>query len=489
LNIPNRNEQKVVVAWPHGSTVSAKFMRSMLFMFRLDAVAARRADGTSVGGHMRILNGGGLVDLASGPTIARARNQIVREFLKTDADWLLQLDTDMTFPADLAERLIEAAHPTLRPIVGGLCFAYMGDHERKLWPTLYAWIPGTERLRRLTQYPADKLIPVAATGAACLLVHRSVFERLDERFGDKTPWPFFAETPFCDVAEDGTKRWDNYSEDLTFCLRAGACGFPVHVHTGIRLGHVKEFEADEAGFIAESAAMAEACVPVLPTYAVIASRSRPQMLATLRAQLAGQTTEVFVFDNGYDKAPPDSIEAHGWPLHRMWNEGLAMAEKAAGGKPYNVVICNDDLQVPNELCAQLEAGLRVSDDHWCAYPNHSGLNIPPGEVARTQSDKMAGQTISGWCFMLRGETGLRFDERYHFWYGDSDLERQVREAGKFVVAVGGCFVQHLDPMRSTLSDPVRMAQAMEDEALFAKEWDIDPSTLWLGRKRDTDTAP
>jgi hypothetical protein len=30
------------------------------------------------------------------------------------------------------------------------------------------------------------------------------------------------------------------SEDITFCLRAGACGFPVYVHTGIEIGHMKE---------------------------------------------------------------------------------------------------------------------------------------------------------------------------------------------------------------------------------------------------------
>jgi hypothetical protein len=28
-------------------------------------------------------------------------------------------------------------------------------------------------------------------------------------------------------------------EDFTFCLRAGICGFPVHVHTGIHVGHNK----------------------------------------------------------------------------------------------------------------------------------------------------------------------------------------------------------------------------------------------------------
>jgi hypothetical protein len=28
-------------------------------------------------------------------------------------------------------------------------------------------------------------------------------------------------------------------EDLTFCMRAAAAGLPIHVHTGIQVGHVK----------------------------------------------------------------------------------------------------------------------------------------------------------------------------------------------------------------------------------------------------------
>ncbi len=475
-----RADQKVAVAYPHPDEVSAKFMRSMLHTWRLDAMTQTRPDGSKVGGKLRILDGGALLAVESGAVIARGRNQVVREFLKLDADWLWMIDTDMTWEPDVLERLIEAAHPTLRPIVGGLCFAYMRQETRKFWPTLYAWVPGTERLRRLNKYPLDTLIPVAATGAACLLVHRSVLVEMATRWPPPRPW--FDETPFYDTDTDGNAilaSGDEYSEDISFCLRAQAAGFPIHVHTGIRCGHVKSFEVDETLFLQEAAILAEAIKPTLPTFAVIASRSRPEMLAMLRHQLIGQVTETFVFDNGYEQAPPDSIWAHGWGLHRMWNAGLDMAEKAANGQPFNVLVINDDVEVPLELCAQLEGGLRVSDEHWISYPNHRELDIAPGEVVRTQNEQMAGQTMSGWCFMLRGETGLRFDERFQWFYADSDLERQVKAAGKFVVAVGGAFVRHLDPLRSTLENPERMAQAWEDEALFAKKWGLDPTTLWL----------
>ena len=118
-----------------------------------------------------------------------------------------------------------------------------------------------------------------------------------------------------------------------------------------------------------------------------------------------------------------------------------------------------------------------------SVPSMNASVIPPGQAARTVSDLMAGQTVSGWCMMVRGEVGLRFDERFAWWYGDADLEQQVKAAGKFVVAIGGCFVQHLDPLRSTLDDPVRLAQAELDEKEFAAKWGLDPSTLWLAQRR------
>jgi hypothetical protein len=65
----------------------------------------------------------------------------------------------------------------------------------------------------------------------------------------------------------------------------------------------------------------------------------------------------------------------------------------------------------------------------------------------------------------------------------------VKDAGKFTVCVGGCFARHLDPLRSTLEDPWRLAQAKADELLFAEKWGVDPSTLWLAQREGELTWP
>jgi hypothetical protein len=124
---------------------------------------------------------------------------------------------------------------------------------------------------------------------------------------------------------------------------------------------------------------------------------------------------------------------------------------------------------------KLAAGLRCDPGVWLAYPG--GYDGPSGVYVR-HNPECAGQTMTGWAFMLRGEIGLRFDEQFEWWYSDSDMEKQVRAAGKLVVSVGDCDAIHLDPLRSSLESG-RMATAKSDEARFAAKWKLDPATLWL----------
>lgn len=93
----------------------------------------------------------------------------------------------------------------------------------------------------LDQYPPNRVVQVGATGAAFLLVHRFVFVTLKEKLahspdGYPNPYPWFAET---------VTRGRAVGEDITFCMRASACGFPVHVHTGAKVAHRKHIDLTE----------------------------------------------------------------------------------------------------------------------------------------------------------------------------------------------------------------------------------------------------
>lgn len=185
-----------------------------------------------------ILDGGGHLTIPSGPNLSGPRNSQARTFLRHDADWLWIVDSDMAFDPDTLDRLVDAAHPSQRPIVGALCFGQRSENGvLRYFPTMYREEDG--RYRGITDYPEGELVEVAATGTACLLVHRSVLEAMEARYPEPFPW----------FAEEINALGGIHSEDITFCLRARALGVPVHVHTGVRTGHVKRYLLTESLFL------------------------------------------------------------------------------------------------------------------------------------------------------------------------------------------------------------------------------------------------
>jgi GT2 family glycosyltransferase len=447
--------EQVIVAYLHPADhVGAAFHKSMLDLIVADSFQPRR---TVVG----------TLDMASGANITTARNIIVRDFLRTKADWLWLIDADMKFPADTLDKLLTVADKTERPIVGGLCFrvTQVGD-DLTLTPTLYGLNDMTPpRTVVYHDYPPDALAEVAATGAACLLVHRRVFETIEASGHFQKPWTWFAETLYVEYD-------DVISEDITFCLRARKCGFPVFVHTGIEIGHQKSIVATPALF--------QHTKPRIPSFVVIPGLDRHQMTADLISDLQGQGAEILLYDNGSDPAYDfdgcEVIDAKGWGLHEMWAAGIARARENA--PVCDIAILNNDLRVGPDFLRLLSGGLRAREEVWISYPNVHGAALAPGQCAKTGGPGQ-GQSLSGYAFMIRGESDLAVDEGFGFWYGDIDLEMQARAAEKAVVTVGGCEVEHLEPTLSTRGE--RLEQAHVDEKLFAAKWDLDPEALFLAK--------
>ena len=214
----------VVVCWCDGGEVDGPFAESIMGLVAVGA-----------------LNGvvTGWFRLGSGPVLDKARNDMTERFLATTADWMLMVDSDMVFRPDLLERLLEVADPEERPIVGPLCY---GMNHNGPWPVIYSL--KDHHFYPIPNPPADDLLRVDAMGAGCLLIHRSALEKM----ASKSDWP--------------GRWWDHLylddqpvGEDLAFCLRARAVGLPLFVHTGLRIGHLKEkIKVDREAFVAYRAA-------------------------------------------------------------------------------------------------------------------------------------------------------------------------------------------------------------------------------------------
>lgn len=175
--------------------------------------------------------------------VAAARNEIARYFLNQDADWLFMVDSDMGFAPDTVDRMIQSADLNNVQILGGLCFAQkidpdlpMGEFQAarfRIQPTLYRYVEvestGERGFQSITKYKRDAYQQVAATGAACVLVHREALEAIG-------PEPFM---PITDPTAGGHGTPRTFSEDLSFCVRANAAGLTIGVDTSIKTTHYK----------------------------------------------------------------------------------------------------------------------------------------------------------------------------------------------------------------------------------------------------------
>lgn len=231
----------VVVGFIHrADSISPQFRRCLTMLLVREAAGQRRIVAE--------------IDEESSANISSARCRIVRRFLEDPSrpDWLWMVDTDMSFPVDILDRLLEPASAKKRPIVGGLCFGVrpvdgVGMNEcmaapLELFPTIYT-LTDDGRMQHHFAYPRDAVVQVTSTGAACLLVHRNVVA--DPRWiKDGHPLPWFRETVL---------NGEVCSEDHFFCLRANSFGYPVHLNTAAKTGHVKTFVADEDLFLAQQA--------------------------------------------------------------------------------------------------------------------------------------------------------------------------------------------------------------------------------------------
>ena len=122
-------------------------------------------------------------------------------------------------------------------MVGALCFSMreisadgMGGMHTYPTPTLLMWQEHDDGISRFTGtafgqngYPVNTMIKVGATGAACILIHRSVLERIGKEWFNQIPVP------------DGSLE----GEDISFCHRCMDADIPIWVHTGIRTTHMK----------------------------------------------------------------------------------------------------------------------------------------------------------------------------------------------------------------------------------------------------------
>jgi len=149
------------------------------------------------------------------PTVSN-RNLIVKDFLESDADYLLTIDSD-TVPTSNPLKMIEYD----KDIVGGVYPAWK--------ETSYVWLAvrrGDDgEFQQLPKKDREGLVEVDGLGAGCMLIKRKVLEAIKTPFLDK-------------INEEIGNR--ALGHDLYFCERAKKAGFKVYADWGTMCDHYKE---------------------------------------------------------------------------------------------------------------------------------------------------------------------------------------------------------------------------------------------------------
>jgi glycosyltransferase involved in cell wall biosynthesis len=387
---------------------------------------------------------------------------IAKQFIESDSEWLLSVDSDMGFAPDSLDRLLEVADPVKRPIVGGLCFASretgqdgLGGYRTVPRPTVLVYTDqnGKRGFRGVSYFPVNRVMQCDATGMAFVLIHRSVFERISTEYDGK----FY----------DRIEAPDGFlGEDVSFCVRAGALGFPVHVHTGVRTNHHKPQWVSDwqfwQGYVSPPATEATAViVPVM---------KRPQNAAPFMASLRASTglaTVYAVADKGDHETRAAWLAAGATVLDA---KGSHFAEKVNEGarrtsEPWVFVVGDDVRFHPGWLDHAQYVG---NTEGVAVVGTNDGANprVLTGEhathllIRRSYIDEV-GASLDG--------PGLVCHEGYRHWYVDDEIVSAAKLRGQWGMSLAA-MVEHHHPIWGTApeDDVYKLGQlgAEADSKLF-----------------------
>lgn len=162
------------------------------------------------------------VSFIIGSLIYDARNNICRQALEMEVDFIMWFDSDMVFPADTLVRMLDTLdkHPEIE-VLSGLYFRRGKPFTPVLFDTLEIDDSGACINHGVLDYP-DELFEVAGCGFGCVLMRTECLKTilLDE---DGALW-------FSPIG--------NVGEDCAFCIRARNSGYKIFCDPSIPLGHM-----------------------------------------------------------------------------------------------------------------------------------------------------------------------------------------------------------------------------------------------------------
>lgn len=157
------------------------------------------------------------VSFQVGSLVSESREKLAALAISRDADYVLWLDSDMTFEPDLMERLMK--HMETYDIVTGLYFRRRPPFSPVIFKRLH--LEGDVCLfEDYTEYPEDRVFEVEGIGFGCVMMKTEVLLSVFARY----------KNCFTMMGRNG--------EDVSFSMRARNCGYKIWCDPSIKCGHI-----------------------------------------------------------------------------------------------------------------------------------------------------------------------------------------------------------------------------------------------------------
>lgn len=157
------------------------------------------------------------VSFQVGSLVSESREKLAALAISRDADYVLWLDSDMTFEPDTMERLMK--HMETYDIVTGLYFRRRPPFSPVIFKKLH--LEGDVCVfEDYTEYPEDRVFEVEGIGFGCVMMKTEVLLSVFARY----------KNCFTMMGRNG--------EDVSFSMRARNCGYKIWCDPSIKCGHI-----------------------------------------------------------------------------------------------------------------------------------------------------------------------------------------------------------------------------------------------------------
>lgn len=182
-------------------------------------------------------------------------------------------------------------------------------------------------------------------------------------------------------------------------------------------------------------------------WAVVTVGTRETYLSELLNSLSYCSGRVVFLNNkvGYTKYEGvHHVEDYGEVnIYRWWNNGLDYVVRNGGRY---VLVLNDDLRFDSNYPKSIHE-----------YTVQSNLALV---------DTHGTGNNGGTAWLLDTSYGYRLDERFRWWYGDTELFNRVSKDGKFERWTYSGYLEHCEPNGSLVKYPYLQQLVQQDEELY-----------------------